>query len=137
MKMKAISIQTMYLPKQFTAKELAHIYFVWLPTLFGGLIRVTKDDSLETVTISFLSLPLLKLVREPDPEDIIFKVVGGVLSQKEGTFSFQIVDGELITALSDFLPRLPWPIYRITQYPFHDLVMFLFSQHLLTLRLIA
>lgn len=137
MKMKATSIQTMYLPKQFTAKELAAIYFDWLPTLFGGLIRVSKDDSLERVVISFLSLPLLKLVRGTDSENIIFQVVGGILSQKEGTFSFQIINGELITALSDFSPRLPWPIYRVTQYPFHDLVMFLFSQHLLTLRLIA
>ena len=120
-----------------TLEEVASEYFNWLPTLFGGLIRVSKDDSLERVTISFLSLPLLELARESDPEDIIFKVVGGILSQKEGTFSFRIEDGELITALSDFSPRLPWPIYRVTQYPFHDLVMFLFSQHLLTLRLIA
>lgn len=133
----ATSIQFMKNPGKLSALEAARSYFEWLPTLFCGLIGVSVDDLLENVTISFFSLPLLKLEREAGSEKIIFQVIGGWLSQKKGTFSFQMEDGELITALSDFSPRLPWPIYRVTQYPFHDLVMFLFSQHLLTLRLIA
>lgn len=131
---RATSIQFIKWDHSSSVEELAHDYFNWLPSIFSGLIRVNKSQELSDVSICFFSLPLLVLKRSSQSGGIYFKVIGGILSRKEGVFSFELIEGELITSLKDFLPRLPWPIYRITQYPFHDFVMFLYSQHLKTLR---
>lgn len=131
---RANSIQFIPLNHSYPVEVLARDYFDWLPTLFSGLIRVKKAPDLSLVTICFLRLSLLELKRSNTAEGVYFSVVGGILSRREGIFSFEVKNGELITSLKDFLPRLPWPIYRMTQYPFHDLVMFLYSQHLRTFK---
>ena len=130
----ATSIQYMKHPEGYTLEELCHIYFNWLPTLFHGPLKVRKGDALSLVEITLFGISLLELKKTPSQNQISFSVVGGLLSKKSGTFSFYENNGQLVTALCDFSPRLPWPIYRITQYPFHDLVMFLYSQHLISLK---
>lgn len=131
---RATSIQKMHKIKNLSIDEHAHEYFVWLPTLFGGPINVFKESSLDTVSINLYKWPLLRLQRIKEREGVHFEVIGGFLSKGGGSFSFFEEGEEIITALKDFSPRLPWPIYRFTQYPFHDLVMFLYSQHLKSLR---
>lgn len=133
MSRRASSIQSMSFHQAYSVEELAYIYFAWLPSNFSGLIGVKMKD-LSMVEICFFNLTLLALKRIPENKGVFFQVVGGLLSRQTGTFSFEIDQGKLVTALRDFSPRLFWPIYRITQYPFHELVMFLYSQHLKTLR---
>lgn len=131
---RATSIQKMHKLKNLSIDEHAHEYFLWLPTLFRGPIKVFKEPALNTVSINLYKLPLLRLKRIKEREGVYFEVIGGLLSKNGGSFSFSEEGGEIITALKDFSPSLPWPIYRFTQYPFHDLMMFLYSQHLKSLR---
>lgn len=133
---KANSTQQMKLVESLSLVEMTHLYFSWLPTLFGGLVRVSKDEELKNVSINFVGLPLLKLERNFNDKrlGVFFWIVGGLLARRGGSFSFTVNEAQLITSLNDFSPRLPWPIYMITQYPIHNRVMFLFSQHLLTIR---
>lgn len=43
----------------------------------------------------------------------------------------QVRDGTMVlAAIHDFEPRLPWPVYALTQAPFHKLVMLAFRRHL-------
>ncbi len=130
----ATSVQKMIKPPHLSLEEVSHVYFTWLPTLFGGLIKIRKDDELTSVAISLLSLDLLKLERDLRSREVAFQVIGGALASGGGEFIFSEEEDMLVTSLKNFSPKLPWPIYRVTQYPFHDLVMFLYSQHLLTLR---
>jgi len=130
----ATSIQRMKSPAHLSLEEISFLYFNWLPTLFGGLIKVEKDTKFSKVVISLLNIDLLKLERDLNPNGVFFQVKGGALARGGGEFSFYLEQDVLVTSLQNFSPKLPWPIYRVTQYPFHDLVMFLYSQHLLTLR---
>lgn len=132
---KGHSIQRMIKLESLNLDEHAHTYFDWLPSIFVGLIKVDKTPNLASVSIKFFRWSLLRLQRNLEKDGVYFEVVGGVLSLGEGSFYFKEEGQVLITALENFSPRLPWPIYRFTQYPIHDLVMFLYSEHLRTLGL--
>ncbi|NVB78200.1 MAG: NAD-dependent epimerase/dehydratase family protein [Kofleriaceae bacterium] len=132
------SVQRIPLPSGRDAEWAAHEYMRWLP---GGLwpgLRVDVDDSR---TASFFALhgkrPLLVLrfaTERSSSDRQLFYVVGGLLAKhsERGRLEFRVTpDGHhLLTAIHEYVPALPWWLYRISQALVHRLVMRRFGAHL-------
>ena len=131
------SVQRMTLPPGRDAAWAADEYVRWLPRFFRGLLRVDVDAD-RTCRFRFFGVGvLLELTPAParsTPDRQLFYVTGGLLARpaKRARFELrQVLDGSvLLAAIHDFEPRLPWPIYTLTQAPFHEQVMFAFGRHL-------
>jgi uncharacterized protein YbjT (DUF2867 family) len=134
------SIQRLPMGRQRTARWVAEEYLRWLPRLPGRLIdvRVGADGVCRFFSWP-LRKPLLELTLSPDrstPDRQLFYVTGGLLAGRAQTHPPRLefrtaLDGTVVlAALLDFVPRLPWLIYRLTQGPFHLMVMRAFGRHL-------
>ncbi len=135
------SVQRIPLPAGRDAEWAAHEYMRWLPTGVSPLLRVEVD---EARTCSFFlgkrskkPLLVLSFARDRSASDRqLFYVTGGRLAKptKRGRLEFRVTpDGEhLLTAIHEFVPRLPWWLYRITQAIVHRWVMHRFGKHLAT-----
>jgi hypothetical protein len=123
------------------AAWIARQYMEWLPRFFSKLIRVvpskTRNDTIE-FRLSFLPWPLLVLEFVQGTSDANrqkFHIVGGFLSrtQNTGWLEFRQVSRKRFTlaAIHEFIPALPWLIYRMTQAPLHQFVMHAFGRYLI------
>jgi hypothetical protein len=83
--------------------------------------------------------PLLQLQEAPERSTIertLFRIVGGLLVARDQSpaarLEFREVLGgqALLAAIHDFKPRLPWPIYQVTQAIAHLWVMNRYRVHL-------
>lgn len=133
------SVQRIPLPPGRDAEWAAHEYMRWLPR--GGawaMLRVEVDaERRSTFFLIGTKRPLLELTfaRDRSAKDRqLFYVTGGLLAKKSerGRLEFRVTpDGRhLLTAIHEFSPRLPWPIYRFTQALVHRWVMNRFGAHL-------
>lgn len=120
-----------------SAQQVAEAYLRFLPNLFKTLIRVDVAEHRASFRVFFLSKPLLVLEAIPtsDVTRAVLHVVGGILwrpSVKQGQLEFRFTaDGHgLVMAIHDFVPRLPWYIYRYTQAILHVWVSHAFGRHL-------
>jgi nucleoside-diphosphate-sugar epimerase len=115
-------------------------YFTWLPRLLLGILFVKKRENAKSIKITFeirgTGWRLLEL--ESEKVDGVpterFRIVGGLL-QKSGSggfLEFRAFPGEncALAIVQDFVPRLPWPIYRFTQALIHLWVMRRFGAEL-------
>jgi uncharacterized protein YbjT (DUF2867 family) len=118
---------------------IAGEYMTFLPRLFGSLIRVQTDAATGLVAFRFalLSAPLLELryIDAAGADDRRkFHIVGGILSRTTDTgwLEFRQVQHRRYTlaAIHEFVPSLPWFVYRMTQAPVHGWVMARFGRHL-------
>lgn len=133
------SVQRIALPAGRDAEWAAHEYMRWLPRGVSPLLRVDVDND-RTCTFflgkkSKRPLLVLTFASERSASDRqLFYVTGGRLAQKteRGRLEFRVTpDGEhLLTAIHDFVPRLPWWLYRISQAIVHRWVMGRFGKHL-------
>lgn len=124
-----LSVQRMRLPQGRTAEWAAEMYIRWLPTAMGRLtpIRVTQSgDVLEFKLLSW-GPTLLRIERRRSANRPVFRVLDGTLAResRRGRLEFRtVLDGRtLIVAVHEFVPRLPWWIYRFTQAIAHGWVM--------------
>ncbi len=136
----ARSVQRLHLPQGWDAERVAREYLEWLVRALP-ILRVRKDKPLR---VSFhlwtLTLPLLLLELAPaasTPERALFYVRGGALAHPRGTrgsgrLEFLLVSGkpEVLAAVHDFHPRLPWWLYVVSHALVHELVMWAFGRHL-------
>src|SRR5690606_7470730 len=106
-------------------------YNIWLPHFFKFWI---KGEMLESGEIVFFMLgtkkPMLHLTMIPDKSDEnrqLFLISGGWLVKRfdHGWLEFRgVLDNKyMITAIHEFIPRLPWLIYVNTQAKIHLWVM--------------
>jgi hypothetical protein len=70
----------------------------------------------------------LTLLEFGDPEagehGVCWPIRGGLLAARAGgRVQIRWLDGELRGRVEDYAPRLPGPLYRLTQLPFHHAVM--------------
>lgn len=114
-------------------------YMKWLPSFFPALIQVKSSEATQRVEFyfTFLKKPLLILQFIQETLGIHrekFHIVGGILSKTShtGWLEFRQIDHKKYTLASihEFVPRLPWRLYVMTQAPLHRLVMFFFGRHL-------
>lgn len=121
------------------ARFVADEYMRWLPKIFAPLIFV-QEDAASSRKLAFrliaLSKPLLLLERIDDgvSDRVKFHIVGGLLTKTTATgwLEFRQIANRrfLLAAIHEFVPALPWLIYRMTQAPIHAWVMRRFGAHL-------
>ncbi|MFW7377354.1 MAG: NAD(P)H-binding protein [Oligoflexus sp.] len=129
------SIQRLSLPAGRDAEWVAQQYMEWLPRFFKGLIKVTIKQ--QTVTFFVKGLPLKLLILRYSPERSqkdrqLFYVIGGLLAghrNVRGRLEMRETLGgrAIIVAVHDFVPALPWFLYRLTQAKVHSFVMSRFA----------
>ena len=128
----------MSLPEDRDAAWATNEYLRWLPRGLNGLIRVERlsDDEIcfRVLSRGPVLLRLSMLPHRSEPSRNVLRVTGGLLARetKRGRLEFrQVLDeSTLIAAVHEFVPRLPWWIYRVSQAHFHRYVMYRFSRHL-------
>lgn len=125
------SIQLINTKQSWTAEKLASYYFSWLETRFFKLINVSKIEN--KLSIRFLNKPLLELTLHNQSEGCYqYFVTGGLLAKKteSASFTFYTTNSRAMISLDQFSPTLPWFIYRLTQAPIHEIVMWRFQKKL-------
>jgi len=135
---KVSSVQRLHPPRGSDARWLASTYTAWLSTIMRGLIQIDSVQStgevrfmLGSTNHKLLGLQPLKERSQADRQ--VFRVTSGLLARttERGRLEFRQVLGgtAAIAALQDFVPRLPWWLYRLTQGTFHGWVMNRFRTH--------
>jgi len=122
---------------------IATEYMRWLPNFFPAFlfIKTTNEHKRIEFRFTFLEKPLLILEHIAESIDIDrekFHIVGGLLTRTTNTgwLEFRQVEHKkyLLASIHDFVPRLPWYIYIISQAPLHKFVMKAFGRHLETIK---
>ena len=130
------SIQRLGVNLDLNAHEVAYEYLRWLPSSTNFLIRVKKEEDIIKFCL-FGILTLLKLQYIPNSKiksRAKFHVIGGLLTKNTSTgwLEFRSVAEVkyLLASINEFIPSLPWYIYKYTQAILHSYVMQKFSKHL-------
>ncbi len=122
--------------------SLADFYLQWLPRSLFGFVKVTKSNSPSSTRIHFflrftsVSLLVLETPEATQPADQStierFSITGGALQTPNsgGYLEFRWIPAEEcgLSIVQDFVPRLPWFIYRFTQAVLHHIVMTAFAR---------
>jgi nucleoside-diphosphate-sugar epimerase len=129
------SVQRIANPSKRTAKFVARIYPIWLTKTFASLVNANFDGKF--VKFSFLKITLLelKVIKSRSNENRqLFYITGGMLVKRSdlGWLEFRSVlnDEYLIAAIHEYVPKLPWIIYKFTQAKVHLIVMKQFEKFL-------
>ncbi len=132
------SIQRLPNTRHQSALWVANRYKLWLPKFFRFLINA-EERKVGEISFYFFSSkkPMLQLTYIPDRSDIqrqLFYISGGWLVKRYdyGWLEFRsVLDGKyMISAIHEFVPRLPWLIYLSTQARLHLWVMGRFRRYL-------
>lgn len=117
---------------------VASEYAAWLPRFLRPLIRVdvTPDRSLIFRSGPWHLLELTYSEARSSATRQLYYLTGGRLLRKDAgraksRLEFRQVPGrrEVVAAILDYRPRLPWWFYRWTQAQIHLLVMYFFARH--------
>ncbi|WP_209329314.1 NAD(P)H-binding protein [Lunatimonas salinarum] len=132
------SIQRLPNVRNKSAYWVANRYKIWLPTFFRFLITATQESN-GTVSFYLLrySAPMLQLTLERNRSDKrrqLFYISGGWLVGRVdyGWLEFrEVMDGKyILSAIHEFVPRIPWFLYLNTQARIHLWVMNRFKRYL-------
>lgn len=129
------SVQRIPNPGQ-TAAQIAERYYGWLPTVTARLIKVQSQG--DTIQLRFLNLITLielhRVTSATESDRVTYEIKGGVLVQASpcARLEFRLVLDKkfVMVAIHDYLPALPWFLYRHTQAQLHRAVMWAFARHL-------
>lgn len=133
------SVQRMPLPAGRDAAWAAEVYLAWLPRFLAPLVRVERRGTSRQICTRGPRIVLLELTpsaARSTPDRALLYVTGGVLARVKdpvrGRLELRAVAGgtTLLAAIHDFEPRLPWPVYRVSQAQAHLLVMEGFRRYL-------
>jgi hypothetical protein len=129
------SVQRIYNPGKHDAQWVAKYYPIWLSKRFAGLINPRVDGSFLRFYLLGIRLLELQLIEDRStPNRQLFYITGGILTQRTdlGWLEFRsLLDNEyIITAIHEYVPKLPWIIYKLTQAKLHLYVMKKFEREL-------
>ncbi|WP_372656082.1 NAD-dependent epimerase/dehydratase family protein [Halobacteriovorax sp.] len=131
------SIQRLSNPNHLDEDMICDEYLNWLPRYMQSLISAQKLNHQVHFLMLGLSRPLLVLekVDNHEPLDRVkFHIVGGILSKTNDTgwLEFRsIADGKYtLASINEFVPSLPWYLYKYTQALAHVKVMRAFGKYL-------
>lgn len=134
------SIQRLPNIRQKSAYWVANRYKIWLPNFFRFMITA-KEEPKGTVTFFILRIakPMLQLTLVKDRSDRkrqLFYITGGWLVGRldYGWLEFrEVMNGKyILSAIHEFVPRIPWFVYLNTQARIHLWVMNRFGKYLET-----
>ena len=140
---KVHSVQRFAMPAGRSAAWAAFCYLQWLPTAFFGVIRVEFNEAEDSYDFRIAGSKHILLSLRIDHQSsherrLVLRIVGGslVLDTTRGYLEFRstLEQSTLLVAIHDFVPSLPWRIYRMTQAQAHLFVMWRFRRHLQRLR---
>lgn len=132
------SIQRFPNVRKKSAYWVANRYKLWLPTFFRFLITA-REEVTGTVSFHLLrsSSPMLQLTLERNRSDKkrqLFYISGGWLVGRVdyGWLEFrEVMEGRyILSAIHEFVPRIPWFLYLNTQARIHLWVMRRFKNYL-------
>ena len=129
------SVQRIENPARFNAQWVAQYYPVWMSKRFAGLINPQYDGSyLRFYLLGMMLLELQLIEDRSTPNRQLFYITGGILTKRTdlGWLEFRsILDNQyVITAIHEYVPKLPWAIYKLTQAKLHLYVMRKFEKEL-------
>lgn len=136
------SVQRVRLPDNRNANWAADNYVEWLSTFAKPfLTSKTEEETIVRIHVPFLQAPLLELTKKPfeDAQQATYRITGGLFADvkedSNGRIEFRQIPGsqECIIAIHEYVPALPWLVYKTTQANVHLIVMYLFKLHLLRL----
>ena len=140
---KVHSVQRFPMPEGRSAAWAAFCYLKWLPTAFFGIIRVQFNEPEDRYDFTIAGLKHVLLSLRIDQQSsherrLVMRIVGGSLvwDTTRGYLEFRstLEQSTLLVAIHDFVPSLPWRIYRLSQAQAHLFVMWRFRRHLDRLR---
>ncbi|MDG0808982.1 NAD-dependent epimerase/dehydratase family protein [Cohnella rhizosphaerae] len=134
------SVQRVRLPAGMDAHAASKSYLHWLNRAAGPLIRVAHDKKdIYRIRVAGRKAPLLELTYSEErssPTRALYYITGGSFSSRKETHRgrlefLQVPDSdECIIAIHDYLPALPWFLYKYTQAKIHLWVMHAFRRYL-------
>jgi len=129
------SVQRLPNPAGIPIEAIAREYPNWLQRLFGHLISVKHKGDFLYFTLAGFNLLILKYIEDrSDDQRQLFFITGGQLAKRTdyGWLEFRSVlqNESVIAAIHEFIPRLPWAVYKITQAKIHLWVMNQFGRHI-------
>jgi uncharacterized protein YbjT (DUF2867 family) len=129
------SVQRIANPSKKSSKWVAESYPIWLSKMFSRIIDAEgKGKVIKFKMIGICLLQLEFVENRSDENRQLFYITGGYLTKRtnRGWLEFRsILNGRyIITAIHEFVPRLPWFIYRFTQAKGHLYVMKKFEKYL-------
>ncbi|MDF9842180.1 MULTISPECIES: hypothetical protein [unclassified Paenibacillus] len=135
------SVQRVVLPGNTDAGWAARYYLEWLGSILKPLVRIDHDGGNRyRVCLRASRCAILELTYLPERSSAassIYRISGGVLTKQDKSclsrLEFLQIPGsrECLIAIHDYLPSLPWFLYKHTQARVHLLVMAAFRRHLL------
>ena len=110
-------------------------YLLWLGNVFKPAIRVKEEE--EVFSVRLLGKEILRLAHQPkkrqDNREVYF-IIGGALAKRTdlGWLEFRsVLDNKyILAAIQEYVPRLPWSLYKATQAQLHLWVMKRFAKSL-------
>jgi len=113
--------------RHVTGEHLREAYLHDVSKLTLGLVRI-RGTSVFVGPIEVLRFGLPKVTRN----SVEWPIEGGIAAALPGgLWRIEARDGRVVACVEDYRPRLPMPLYALTQLPIHHLVIRL---HLLRLR---
>lgn len=135
MKNTVRSVQRLPNPSQKTAAWVANVYPTWLSGKFTFFLTAEKrGEQVRFVLLGKVLLELSFVKERSDASRQLFYITGGLLAKRVdyGWLEFRsVLEGRyVIAAIHEFVPRLPWYLYRLSQALIHLLVMAWFGKFL-------
>ena len=132
------SVQRIVNPAKKSSQWVAKSYPVWLSKMFSKIIDAEENGQIIRFKLFRICLLQLEFIKNrSDQERQLFYITGGYLTKRtnRGWLEFRsILNGSyIITGIHEFVPRLPWFIYRFTQAKAHLFVMKKFEKYLSSL----
>ncbi len=130
------SVQRIANEDGLSVRDVAFQYFDWLGRAFRPFIRVQTDQE-STFTFCLLGIPILKLAHQKEKRRDnreVFYIIGGALARRTdlGWLEFRGVlnNQQILTGIHEYVPKLPWTLYKATQAQLHLWVMRLFARRI-------
>ncbi|MCP3029213.1 NAD(P)H-binding protein [Halobacillus sp. A5] len=134
------SVQRICLPEGKDASWAAKEYADWLARKFRPFLKTEVDHNHNyKIKLNQTGQPLLKMSFSSDrssDQRALYYLTGGLFfdarKNERGRLEFRKIPNsqECIVAIHDYMPSLPWFIYKYTQAKVHLFVMYLFRKHL-------
>ncbi|MUV37704.1 NADH:ubiquinone reductase (H(+)-translocating) [Lentibacillus sp. JNUCC-1] len=133
------SVQRVALPEGASADWVGRYYVKWLEDLLNPWINTATDADLNCKIGLLGQTTLLEMSysRERSTQDrALYYITGGLLTDgkknERGRMEFRQIPGadEVIIAIHDFTPSLPWFVYHYTQANVHLMIMHLYKRHM-------